>query len=569
VAAGALGAVGVLALATRAVRPTRNGDLPLSERRVVVAPFMNESGDTSLAALGRMAADWAAQGLATTGVAEVVPASAAFSAVRYADSLVIRQGADRFRVLARETGARLVVSGSVHRVGDSAQLRAVIADGRDGRPIRALEPLTAPAGSPVAVVDLLRRRVLGALAPLLDARLATTAAVAGVPPSYEAYREFAEGMEQVTRIDFRAALPHFERAYALDTTYTRALLWVAISQTNLGRLGVADTSARAIARSRERLTPYDAAMLDGVRAWIDRDWPAAYDAAVRGARVAPGSLQAAQVGVEALRLSRPREAVRVLEGLDPSRGELRGYSGYWFILTEAYHLLGRHDDELRAARTIRAAYPDDPRFVATEARVLAALGRPADALALVDTRLAMPWRRPPAPDAMMLALAAELRAHGHAGAANAVWHRVIAWLDARDADTRGSRESRSHRGEALLALGRAAEARAIFAALAEGDSARPTDLRGLGVAAARAGDRAAAARAAARLAALRGRDEPVYAYWRAQIAAQLGDLAGATELLREALGRGFSLAASEFHAAPDLEPLREYPPFRALVQWRE
>jgi hypothetical protein len=74
---------------------------------------------------------------------------------------------------------------------------------------------------------------------------------------------------------------------------------------------------------------------------------------------------------------------------------------------------------------------------------------------------------------------------------------------------------------------------------------------------------------AERLAALRGRDEPVYAYWRAQIAAQLGDRAGATELLREALGRGFAFAASDFHATPELEPLRDYAPFRALVQWRE
>src|SRR5207245_9065452 len=49
----------------------------LEPRRIVVAPFDNETGDSSLAMLGNMAADWITQGLMRAGVADVVDARTA------------------------------------------------------------------------------------------------------------------------------------------------------------------------------------------------------------------------------------------------------------------------------------------------------------------------------------------------------------------------------------------------------------------------------------------------------------------------------------------------------------
>jgi DNA-binding SARP family transcriptional activator/TolB-like protein len=536
------------------------------ERSVVVAPFTNETGDTALAPLGRVTADWVAHGLGTSGIAEVVPTSATFAVARHVDSVSARQGVDRVRLFATESGARLVVSGRIYRVADSVQFRAQISDGRNGRLLRALEPVTAAADAPMPGVDRLRQRVLGALAPLLDERLAAWASRAGAPPSYAVYREFTEGIRFFTQADCRSALPHFVRAQAADTAYATALLWIAVCQGNLGQWSAVDSLTRALDRSRERLTAYDGAVLDNVRAWVTRDWAAAYEAAKRGAKLAPGSMEAVQVGVEALRLNRPREAIRVLERMDPARGELRGYWAYWFTLTEAYHRLGRYDDELDAARRARADAPDDPRPVGVEARALAALGRPAEALALIDTRLAMRWERGPAPEATMLGVARELVAHGHAAAADAAWQRVLTWLDARDTETRQSPGCRACRGQALAGLGRVAEAHTLFAALVAEDTARLVNLRDLGVVAARAGDRTRAERAAAQLANREDRETPTYLYWRALIAAQLGDHAGATELLREAIGRGLGFLENLPHTAPELQPLRGYPPFRALVE---
>jgi TolB-like protein len=483
VASGLIGALAV-AVAVGVLSAHRGGHPADTPHRVVVAPFANETGDTALAAIGRIAADWVAQGIGTTGLVQVAPTSSAFAAGRYADSTATRPGAERARLLASETGAGLVVSGGVYRVADSVLLRALIADGRDGHTIRELEPVTAPVDAPIPGIDVLRQRVLGALAPLVDERLVTTAANAGAPPSYQAYREMTEGIRQVVQQDFRTALPRFARAHALDTSYTTALLYAALAQANLGRWAVAESLAARADGSRHRLTPYDAAMLDVIRAWTVSNWPAAYEASVRGARIAPNSMAAVQVGVEAVRLNRPREAARVLEAIDPTRGELRGFSPYHITLADAYHLLGRYEDELRVARRFGASEPANPAAVLAQARALAAHGRSGEALALIDVRLAMAWGDGPPPDAMMLTLARELEAHGHSAAAATVWRRLLAWLDVRDAERRRSPGCRACRGYALAGLDRATESRAVFAALAEEDTSNLLAQRNLGVAAA-------------------------------------------------------------------------------------
>jgi DNA-binding SARP family transcriptional activator/TolB-like protein len=541
-------------------------DLP---RRVVVAPFANETGDTALAHVGRIAADWVAQGIATTGLVQVVPTSSAFAAGRYADSLATRPGADRARVLASETGAELVVSGGVYRVADSVQLRVVIADGRDGHAIRELAPVAAPVREPIPAVDRLRQRVLGALAPLVDERLAATAAQSAAPPSYEAYREMAEAKPLCARCDIGAALPHYERAYALDTSYTTALLHVALAHASLGHWNVADSLARRLDSTRHRLTPFDATLLDALRAWSERDWQAAYEAARRGAQIAPNTIVAAQVAHEALFLDRPYEAIRVLRALDPTRGELRGYEPYWVMLGQALHRVGDYEGELRVARQFRATRPVMVRSpLIEEARALAALGRVEAVMPLIDLGVSMRRESEPSPGEMMNVIAEELEAHGHAAATADVWGRMLAWVDAQDADARRSTRYRVWRGNALTGLGRVAEARAVFAAIAAEDTTSLIAQRRLGVAAARLGDRATADRAAARLARATGRAIADALYWRAQIAAQLGDRAGATELLRDAIGRGLPFYLMFFHHAPELEALRGYPPFEALVRPR-
>src|SRR5881296_405989 len=76
--AGALALVG----AGGAVRLLGHRGPKLNERRVVVAVIENHTGDRALDNIGHMAADWVTQGLAQTGLVEVVPSMSVMTSTR-------------------------------------------------------------------------------------------------------------------------------------------------------------------------------------------------------------------------------------------------------------------------------------------------------------------------------------------------------------------------------------------------------------------------------------------------------------------------------------------------------
>src|SRR5213079_1952443 len=81
-AAFLLGAVLALVGIGVAVHLLRAHGPRLNERRVVVAVIENHTGDSALDNIGHMAADWVTQGLAQTGLVEVVPSVSVMSSSR-------------------------------------------------------------------------------------------------------------------------------------------------------------------------------------------------------------------------------------------------------------------------------------------------------------------------------------------------------------------------------------------------------------------------------------------------------------------------------------------------------
>src|SRR6266571_2505760 len=159
-----LGAAGVHLLRTQGPRS--------NERRVAVAVIENHTGDRALDNLGYMAADWVTQGLAQTGLVEVVPSISVMSS-----SLVPGQhgpghlDAAGLRALGRETGAGTVVSGAYYRQADSIRFQVQISAATDGTVLRALDPVAGPISQPLTAVEALRQRVMATLATLFDSRL--------------------------------------------------------------------------------------------------------------------------------------------------------------------------------------------------------------------------------------------------------------------------------------------------------------------------------------------------------------------------------------------------------------
>src|SRR6266699_6584264 len=156
----------------------------LNDRRVVVAVLENHTGDGSLDNVGHMAADWVTQGLAQTGLVEVV------SSMSVMKSSHIHLDAAGIQTLGRETGAGTVVSGAFYRQADSIRFQVQISAAKDGTVLRALEPVAGPIAQPLVAVEAVRHLVMATLATLFDTRLSLWAKTAGQPPTFAAYQEF-------------------------------------------------------------------------------------------------------------------------------------------------------------------------------------------------------------------------------------------------------------------------------------------------------------------------------------------------------------------------------------------
>src|SRR5437667_5234813 len=160
----------------------------LNDHRVVVAVLENHTGDGSLDNVGHMAADWVTQGLAQTGLVEVVSSMSVMkSSVAPGEHGHVHLDAAGIQTLGRETGAGTVVSGAFYRQADSIQFQVQISAAKDGTVLRALEPVAGPISQPLVAVEAVRQRVMATLATRVDTRLSLWAKASGQPPTFAAY----------------------------------------------------------------------------------------------------------------------------------------------------------------------------------------------------------------------------------------------------------------------------------------------------------------------------------------------------------------------------------------------
>jgi DNA-binding SARP family transcriptional activator len=550
---------------------------PLDARRIVVVPFANRTGDSTLNPLGDLAADWITRGLAETGLLDAagpgrVPVEREGSVGARRRGFADRRplyAASRARELAIETESGTAVWGSIYRRGDSLEFAAHIMDERRDKLLRSIEPVVADAREPRAGIAALRQRVTAALAAVLDPKLSEWTGIASQPPSFEAYQAFAAGADAWERFDGREALHHLYRAASLDSTYTLPLVMAAGVHRYLDQCEKTDSILRLLSDRHARLARLDQYVLERENARCRGDWAAAYRASRRTYEVLPASEWIAEeVGRHAIAVHRPREALSVLEKLHPERGALRGRTAYYNWLHMAYHMTGAHGRELEAARRGRRQYPNNMATLRHELIALAALGRLREINRRLDEIPAVPAHGLQKPGAVMRETALELRAHGYPDGSREVLQRALAWLNSRPPEEQVTEASRFDRLQTLYALRQSDAARALAERLVKEYPNNVSYQGMLGALAAVRGDGQGAARADSALAARRGpfvRGMPTY--WRACIAAQRGDRARAVTLLIQADAEGLLLTlAHALHADPSLERLRGYPPFQEFLR---
>jgi tetratricopeptide (TPR) repeat protein len=563
VATAAVVVAGVLAGPRVLVRPGQ-------ANRVVVAPLENRTGDHTLDAVGEIATDWLTQGLTETQLLRVVDAQSAAGAVRRLS--VASNASLGATALAQATRAQTAVAGRYYLMGDSIQFQAEIVDARSGEVRHELDAVRAPRSDPTLALGRLRQEVLGALAADLDPHLAGWAARTARTPTYAAYLESTAGLEALWRYDatgMSEALVHFERAAALDPSFVRARLFLARTLIDLGQFGRADSVLRVLAPQRASLSFLDQAYFDRLVANVNGDPSAALRAARRMYELAPGPQTAWIWGYEAVSAGQLREAVTALEAVDPEQSpEMRSNPQYWLLLTDCYHLLGNYTRELGVEQRAERNSPERLSIVVREVAALSALGR----IDAVRDRVHVAMTLPEEPGVMnmggfLTSAAEELHAHGHDDVARELEQQALAWCGARAPAESSLAATRAECAHAHALLQQWDQAYTTQDALVR-DFPDTLRFQGeLGVVAARRGDRSIAERIEGALSRIPQVDTADVAFYRARIAAALGDTARAVAWLTQSQAHGDNVALM-VHDDAAFDPLRGAPAFEAAVRAR-
>lgn len=534
---------------------------------IAVAPFDDETADSSLGGWGRLAGDWITQGLHEAGLLTVVPWQSSLIAAEHhhREESAGRAPGTLVVTMRRETGAGAVITGSYYRTGDSLRFQATVSDARNGSLLIAPAPVIVGLDSAGAAIRMLRERIMGAIALQLDDRITPGIPFATHPPTYDAYVQFDRGLGHFNRYEYADARRLMLESWNRDSTFMPALIFAAFAAVNDGEWSTADSLVQVALRHRSTLNAYYAALSDYLAAYLDGDRERALRELRQSTTIAPGTRASYNAAYVLQQLNRPAEAESVLAAMDPDHGPMRDWPAYWSQRAYANHLLGRHDTELSHARSMRSRHPGQRVTWVIEARALAAAGRhrELDSLLRTDDHLEpdVYWSY----GAMLVIAAEELHVHG-TGDAEPRYRQAVAWLEERLATQPGNRNHRDWLASALIGLGQHDSAERVLQGLWRERPERFGTRGQLALIAARRGDRAAADRLLADAPRhLRGEQS----LFRARVAAILGDREGALNHLRAALRSGVdNWHWATHHAWPDFALLRDDQRFMALVDRR-
>jgi DNA-binding SARP family transcriptional activator/TolB-like protein len=549
--------------------------------RVLVTVFDDRTGDARLRSLGRMTQDWLVRRLVRAHLVDVVDQRSVFTQIHEAAAPPTPIE------LARRTGATFVISGAYDRSGDTLLVQATVVDVRTSGVLRAVGPIAADERDPVRGIDALSSRVASALASIVDVRATHDLGRASEIPPFEAYQAYVDGWDAYWHGDAVASESLFVRAARLDTEFTPAIVAAAVPAANSNGCATVDSLARVLARTlAARHQPVD--RVDDLTMRIA-------DARCRGrndemlrltlerAELEPGDASAQMSAAAAASwANRPAKVLELLAQVNPAVDLAWStdttHFAYWSGMTEALHMLGRYRDELAAADHVPSSTPLTRIWLRGSA--LAALSRPAELLALIDSSLTLPVEttsdlglapftngRPEysvTPAWIANWIARELVTHGDTVTARQAALRAVEWYRGRPAAERATIEEQLVQSWSLEVLQRFADAERVARALVAIDSTN-VDFRGeLAGLAAEQGKTALADSLDHWLAA----QSPARVSWtaslyRARLAALAGRPDDAMARLRDAFDLG--IWPSWLHEEPAFVGLRRRADFAALT----
>ncbi|MGD2068995.1 MAG: tetratricopeptide repeat protein [Gemmatimonadota bacterium] len=378
-----------------------------------------------------------------------------------------------------------------------------------------------------------------------------------------AIAEHAEGLRLYLAEEWAEALPHFYEAHELEPTFYTPLFVAALSAGNAtGMQAVSDSLWEIVSANRIRFSDYYQGLIDAYDARRAGNTIRSIELMRDVADAYPGTKSAYNYALWVWTRN-PSEALRALATLDPQREPVKDWWGYWSVRASADHAVGQFEDELETFRTVEETFPPSIAARARQVRALAAMGRVEELDPFIAPCEAMEPDRGWHLGNILAEAGTELMAHGHPAEAKTFFERALAYYDGLPEEDAGSRAMRFQRAWVLYNLGRYAEARRGYEALAR-DVPNNFAYQGwVAVTAALTGDPDLAGSTAARFASGElGNTELNRESWQALIAVALDHPDEAMVHVRRLLP-----ASSWMHRDPLMvDRLGDRPDFRAFLR---
>lgn len=460
--------------------------------------------------------------------------------------------------IASETGASMILRGTVSRAGDDITISSEIVDPTDETRKHVLPTETAPVVDPSVAVDRIASRVAGALSQHLNPD--ATAPWVYMVPTLEAYQVFRHADSLFAENAQAEALPYYYEAYTLDTTFLAPLFAATAIHYNAGRGAVGDSLLREVEARGDRLDEMQRYRL----AWYRGNPEEALAAAKAAAELDPIGWTYG-VGFRANIAGHFHEAVEWL-----SRRQNQAETGYhwaqaWPAFRAQYllalHATGDHETELVEAQLARTAFPDNRWWIFNEMMARAGLGQASVVLAQFDTtQVLLETNELPSYWEGVEDIAVELMVHGQAEAGQSLQEKVV--------DHYREIGNPFQLADALGFAGRPQEAFEVLAPVVA--NATTADQIGwYGAAAAISGDAATAEQVLARLESHASAATGNNLRYQAAIHGALGNCDRAIELYRQATTAGYSYTAARlewWHRDWETQPVRaNCPAFQTLL----
>jgi len=202
---------------------------------VAVMYFDDLTGDAGGGRTGQMVTELLITDLSSARYLRVLSSQRLYDILRQQDSR--EQEIDRSVAtgVAREAGARNMITGTIAKSGDRTRLDAKLIDVATGEVVRA----ERVEGSDLfAMVDSLSARIRRHVSTPADLRADTGVELSiaeATTSNEEAYRQYIEGIDCYHRLDWDPALAHFDSAIALDSNFALAYLRAGIASFSSNR----------------------------------------------------------------------------------------------------------------------------------------------------------------------------------------------------------------------------------------------------------------------------------------------------------------------------------------------